>query len=188
MGKIIFSQRSGNAVEHGGVYFQDIPNPLDSWEKVHQDGATVTWFCDDATLDFQQFCKRFNVVVAAGGRVQNENGEVLMMLRRGHWDLPKGKVDEGEELEEAAVREVKEECGLSEVRLIQLLTVTYHTYFHKNKWCIKPTYWYVMESHSEQILIPQLEEDITELKWVSPDDHAWQVNSYASILDVMNAH
>jgi ADP-ribose pyrophosphatase YjhB (NUDIX family) len=51
------------------------------------------------------------IVMAAGGLVENEHGEILLIYRKKHWDLPKGKLDAGETLEECAVREVEEETG-----------------------------------------------------------------------------
>src|ERR1700704_2258892 len=71
--------------------------------------------------------KKFTLVQAAGGLVINEKNEILMIFRRGSWDLPKGKLDNGEKLEECAIREVKEETGLNNVLPISPLMITYHT-------------------------------------------------------------
>jgi len=51
-----------------------------------------------------------------------------MIFRRGKWDLPKGKLDKGETLEQCAVREVREETGLKKIKLQSPLMTTYHTY------------------------------------------------------------
>ena len=69
------------------------------------------------------------VITAAGGLVLNPNTEILMIFRRGHWDLPKGKLDEGETIVSCAVREVQEETGLSDIHVDQFLLMTKHTYF-----------------------------------------------------------
>ena len=74
------------------------------------------------------FFKKFTIVQAAGGMVKNEKNETLLIFRRGKWDLPKGKLDKGESLEECAVREVEEETGLKNVKLVSPLIITYHTY------------------------------------------------------------
>src|SRR5687768_2564827 len=55
------------------------------------------------------FQKKFTPVLAAGGLVQNEKEELLMIYRKGKWDLPKGKLDKNEKLEDCALREVMEE-------------------------------------------------------------------------------
>lgn len=112
---------------------------------------------------------QLKTIIAAGGLVFNENDELLMIYRRGKWDLPKGKLDEGERIEDCAVREVMEETGLKEITRGALLTISYHTYF--DKWVgeevIKETHWYKMTAPGTQSLIPQIEEDIELIRWVS---------------------
>lgn len=117
--------------------------------------------------EWKRFTQKHITVKAAGGLVLNGNGELLMMYRRGHWDLPKGKIDEGESDEAAALREVSEETGLHNIRIIKLLDTTYHTYIYGGENILKPSLWYLMESFGNEKLIPQVEEDITELKWVN---------------------
>ena len=76
----------------------------------------------------KSFFKKFTLVLASGGLIRNEQNEILLIFRRGKWDLPKGKLDAGETLETCAVREVEEETGLRNIELQQPLTITYHTY------------------------------------------------------------
>ena len=56
-------------------------------------------------------------IIAAGGLVTNKHNELLMIFRRAKWDLPKGKLDEGESIEACAVREVEEETGIKNISL-----------------------------------------------------------------------
>ncbi|MBS1619737.1 MAG: NUDIX domain-containing protein [Bacteroidetes bacterium] len=105
-------------------------------------------------------------IVAAGGIVQNERGEVLIMFRRGYWDLPKGKVEKGEKIYNAARREVEEETGVQIATQAEPAIVTYHCYFLKGKNCIKETHWYHMTAKEGQDkLVPQTEEDIEQVLW-----------------------
>ena len=127
-------------------------------------------------------------IIAAGGLVENEKGEILMMFRRGFWDLPKGKLDEGESIETCAVREVQEETGLQNVQLIYFLCKTYHEYFDKwiNEDVIKESWWYLMKSSSLEKLIPQTEEDIEKLIWVDKKEmDKYLGNTYPSIKEVI---
>jgi 8-oxo-dGTP pyrophosphatase MutT (NUDIX family) len=119
--------------------------------------------------DFETYKKDKKVIEAAGGLVFNEKKELLMIFRRGFWDLPKGKVDEGETLEQCAVREVQEETGLHNIKLIEFLTTTYHTYTLNNQSILKPSHWYKMEHWGDETLIPQTEEDITAIKFVTKE-------------------
>ncbi len=131
------------------------------------------------------FCDSFKRISAAGGRVHNERDEVLMIFRREKWDLPKGKVDKGESIHQAAVREVMEECGLLYVERLEKLGIIYHTYFHKEKWVLKDTHWFKMAASNQEKLTPQLEEDITAIAWINPSDQDWKTNTFPSIIDVM---
>jgi 8-oxo-dGTP pyrophosphatase MutT (NUDIX family) len=109
------------------------------------------------------------LIEAAGGLVLNERGNLLMIFRRGKWDLPKGKRDAGESIETCAVREVEEETGLAGVQLMKAVGQTNHSYLDPftNLPTLKITYWFMMYASSLQPLIPQTSEDITEIRWVS---------------------
>jgi 8-oxo-dGTP pyrophosphatase MutT (NUDIX family) len=137
-------------------------------------------------LHWHEFQDSFKCIAAAGGRVENEDDHILMIYRRDKWDLPKGKVDKGESIHQAAVREVMEECGLQYVERGVKLGVIYHMYFHKEKWVLKDTHWYKMRASKNEILIPQIEEDITAIEWVDPQTHPWKTNTFPSIEDVMS--
>lgn len=108
-------------------------------------------------------------IVAGGGLVTNRVGELLVIFRRGKWDLPKGKVDEGENVVETAVREVKEETGLKEVTVISKFANTYHTYIDGGEKVLKETCWYLMSSRSEK-LFPEEKENITKAEWLSKSE------------------
>lgn len=151
-------------------------------EKVH---AGIFVHPNLAELE-KTFRKKFTVIQAAGGLVVNDAGAVLMMLRRGKWDLPKGKLDPGESLETCAVREVQEETGLTEVILEKPLLVTYHTYDESGKHILKETHWYLLQAPGQQPLEPQTEEQITQLKWVPAAEVKQYINNtFPAIIDVL---
>ena len=108
-------------------------------------------------------------IAAAGGylvRMNDRNElELLLIFRRGKWDLPKGKVDPGETVQEAGIREVEEEVGAKGLEIILTLNESHHTYPHKGRLVFKTTSWYVMTTTSDD-LTPQAEEDIQKLEWV----------------------
>lgn len=127
-------------------------------------------------------------IIAGGGLVLNDAGELLMIYRRGKWDLPKGKLDEGETIEECAVREVEEETGISGIERGQLISIGYHEYFdrHLQEEMIKETHWYAMRVKGKQDLIPQTEEDITEVKWVKGEElENCLLDSYPNVVELI---
>lgn len=132
------------------------------------------------------FFKYFTPIEAAGGIVQNENKEVLFIYRLQKWDLPKGKVEPEEDLEDCAVREVKEETAAQNLTLVNKIGETYHTYNAYGKHFIKTTHWYYMTCPALQKLVPQTEEDIAAIKWMSPENLDEVLNNtYASIKDIL---
>ncbi len=142
----------------------------------------------DADLDKlkKAFFRHFTPVTAAGGVVENEHREILLIFRRGKWDLPKGKLDSGETIEQCALREVEEETGLRNVILKKPLTVTFHTYDEFGKHILKDSHWYLMKVTGPQQLVPQTEEDIQELKWVKKKDlPAYFGNTFPSVREVL---
>jgi 8-oxo-dGTP pyrophosphatase MutT (NUDIX family) len=127
-------------------------------------------------------------IIAGGGLVLNDAGELLMIFRRGKWDLPKGKLDEGETILECAVREVQEETGLQQIEHGELIGITYHEYFdpYLKEEVIKESHWFAMRVRGEQVLIPQTEEDITEIKWVVGDGlEECLRNSYDNVVEII---
>lgn len=132
--------------------------------------------------------KHFTRIQAAGGLIENEKNEILMIFRRGKWDLPKGKLDKGETLEACAVREVKEETGLKNVQLKKFILTTFHTYNEFGRHILKESHWYSMKAASSQPLKPQTEEDIQQIEWVKPSALGEKLkNTFPSIKDVIES-
>jgi 8-oxo-dGTP pyrophosphatase MutT (NUDIX family) len=130
----------------------------------------------------------YRPVPAAGGLTFNEHNDILMIFRRGKWDLPKGKIDAGEKTDECALREVSEETGLQSLELGGKLCDTYHIYMQDGEHLLKHTAWYIMHGTSADKLKPQHAEDILEAKWVAQKDLAPLANkSYEAIKDVLRA-
>lgn len=129
----------------------------------------------------------FKVILAGGGVVFNAYNEILLMYRRGFWDLPKGKLDESETIEQCAVREVQEETGLTKINIQEKIINTYHTYQEKGKYILKESHWFKMKVNNKPILIPQIEEQIEIAKWVSQEDVKKYISQmYPSIRDVLS--
>lgn len=117
---------------------------------------------------FDDFSENFLLIKAAGGIVQNEHSQILMIHRLSKWDLPKGKMEQGEDAVSTALREVEEECGIANLQISHPEPIiTFHTYELNGTHILKQTYWYHMRSLSKGNLIPQIEEGIDLVRWVS---------------------
>lgn len=125
---------------------------------------------------------RFRFVRAAGGVVTDPQGNSLLIFREGCWDIPKGMVEPGESLAQAAIREVEEETGISHIALDSLLVKTYHIYNKYGGWHLKQTSWFRMHTSAAQPTVPQTAEGITRAEWVPPTlCHTHLASSFASL-------
>ena len=130
----------------------------------------------------KKFLKKFPNVIAGGGKVYNDKGKVLFIYRNDKWDLPKGRVENKESIEEGAMREVEEETGVENLSIDRFLQETYHIYKSKGRYRLKVTYWYLMNTDFDGELSPQLEEGITKAVWkTNGEAQSALENSYANV-------
>ncbi|AMC12196.1 hypothetical protein Lupro_04655 [Lutibacter profundi] len=138
--------------------------------------------CDNVEKCWEQFKLNFTIQEAAGGKVLNTTKDVLFIYRFNKWDLPKGKLEKGESIEQCAVREVEEECGITDLKIEKQLQTTYHIFVREEKFILKITYWFLMHSNYTGKLTPQTEEGITKV--VFKDEIATEkalLNTYENI-------
>lgn len=130
----------------------------------------------------KHFLKLLPNVIAGGGKAYNANNEILFIYRNDKWDLPKGKIEGKESIEETAIREVEEETGVEGLKITKPLPTTYHIFKRNGKHKIKITYWFEMKTKYDGKLYPQEKEGITRVEWL--DEKSAQKaleNSYANI-------
>ena len=187
---VICSKSDNYSENHSSVVFanpeysdlSEIPAWFDNFKNVQ----TLYIPSDNPEETFRKFASHFTEINAAGGVVENPEGEYLFIFRNGVWDLPKGKQEDGEDISLTAVREVEEECGVRNIELGDLLCITWHTYHRDGKFYLKHTYWYKMSDPVKEKLKPQLEEDITSAVWIKKDDVMECLkNTYPSIKEVI---
>ena len=140
------------------------------------------------TATFDSLKSQFKEVFAAGGVVESECGELLMIELRNRWDLPKGHIEVGESESVAALREVEEETGVvAEIVGDEPITVTWHAYNTYGSWELKRTSWWAMQALRGE-LKPQREEGITNIVWCAKREVEVKLkNSYPTIKRVVEA-
>lgn len=170
-GKILFL--NANAEQ-----FYQIVLFLDKQENTRISEITL-WIQDKKT--FKEELKQYFEVIKASGGVVIHRDKVLMIFRRGKWDLPKGKIDDNEDAPTAALREVAEECNL-QTQIKEKICTTWHHYWMNGKIVVKKTKWYAMTTPQPQQASPQHEEDIEEIRWVSlPQAYELSNDSFPSV-------
>jgi ADP-ribose pyrophosphatase YjhB (NUDIX family) len=190
---VIFAQTgdSGNTgmagaftfVSQGKVDTMLIENAIKSGNK------SICVQCKDVEASWQSFREQFEFVQAAGGLVINGEKKILFIFRNDKWDLPKGKVESGESIVDGAAREVEEECSISDLNVVNLLTESWHTYNQKGDQMIKSTVWYLMEYKGSKVPAPQIQEGITEVVWLGESDlEMIYKNTYPSVIDVLETY
>ena len=159
---------------------------LDRFEESNDEYLCITHPDIDELFGFVADCFRY--IEAAGGLVALPDHRILLIKRLGKWDLPKGKAEKGESLQETALREVMEECGLAtDPKITRELAHTFHTYHQNGNHILKHTVWYAMSYDGDDTLYPQFAENITDAVWMPETklNIALQ-NTYESIKQVLD--
>lgn len=146
----------------------------------------IVFECDDLEASWKIFKNQFTVRKAAGGLVLNQKNELLLIKRKGLWDLPKGHLEEGEKNKQAALREVTEECGIHGQTIASKTETTYHVYYLNNLTILKPSAWYLMNYMGNEKTESQIKEGITEAVWIPIKDISEYIpNSYPSVASLL---
>jgi 8-oxo-dGTP pyrophosphatase MutT (NUDIX family) len=141
----------------------------------------------DPSEIYKMITEKYKYMVAAGGVVRNDNGQILLIQKKGHWDLPKGKMEGSESPQDAAVREVKEECGLNELAVDGSLSTTYYLFEEGENLVLKETHWFNMKSNEPGPFTGDAKEGITEVRWINKME--WkdmQEASYRSVIELLD--
>lgn len=186
---LLFSEQE----ERGFILAPDFKGQNDFFDWVNQVYHLETKGCfqfkKDAEKCFETFQSIHQIIIAAGGLVIDDQERLLVIKRLNKWDLPKGKVEENENIKEAAVREVAEECGLKDVSIIGTLPDSWHCYTLKGHRILKRTYWFEMKSNEPSDLIPQVEEDITEVDFMNVSEvKKAKENTYQSLVPLFDSY
>ncbi|MCD8173866.1 MAG: NUDIX domain-containing protein [Alistipes sp.] len=165
---------------------ESFANIVENLEKYKQ----VAVVADDPEGELRRFMANFRLVDAAGGVVTGPGGSLLMILRNGRWDLPKGHREKDEQPLACALREVYEETAVEVGTYTDdpLLTETLHFYPLHGEWILKRTYWYAMRAAGDGVPVPQTAEGITAVEWVpSAEVQGKAAGCFPSVREVLAA-
>lgn len=166
-------------------------SPLLNELETNKEAKNIILETSDLSKSWNVFKKQFIRIKAAGGVVVDKNGRILVIKRLGVWDLPKGKVEKNESLEEAAIREVEEECGITGLTIKKRIKSIFHLYrspFHTkpNNFVLKKTFWFEMAYEGNEIPTPQVSENIVEARWMTQTELSdFFSNTYQNLAELM---
>lgn len=188
-GVIKRNQQAGNVLEVIGTDSEEL-KCLVNWLFGEEKAVfTVQVVVEEPELVWKEFQQLFVFIEAAGGLVANKRDELLFIHRLGKWDLPKGKMESGEIPVESALREVEEECGITQLVAKESFGETYHMYQHKGQVVLKRTHWFLMEYGGEEELVPQAEEGIEKAVWVKAKEMEEQIeHTYVSLKSMLRRY
>lgn len=174
---------------------QTMPEVRNWFSRFINETKTNTLMIQDNPDEFMTavFSQAFTQIEAAGGIVKR-NGQMLFIFRNEKWDLPKGKIDAGETPEEAAIREVEEECGINKHRIVKSLQPTWHIYQSTWKgsageWILKKTHWFEMEYTGTENGTPETGENISEIRWFEKEDFELILqNTYSNLKSIIHLY
>jgi 8-oxo-dGTP pyrophosphatase MutT (NUDIX family) len=176
-GHVLFLNATGTtAIQAINVLEKEIPKQMLSITMATREKA-----------DVEEKVKGLYKVIKAAGGVVVKDDKWLFMYRRKKWDLPKGKLDKGENSKTAAIREIEEETGVKALVRDKICT-TWHTYTMNNSRILKRTKWYLFDCLDDSNMSPQAEEQIEKLDWYTPvEAKSILINSFSSIRYVVDS-
>ena len=175
------------------LIYDALPDSIDSLLKIMTEKKlkktySVTFTLKNKKEVIKNLKKKFKVIKAAGGIVQNNENKILFIYRLGKWDLPKGKKDKGEKIKDCAVREVEEETN-TKVKIIKKNCTTWHTYTRYKKFILKKTVWYKMKCIDDSKMKGQKKEKIEKVRWMENKIiNEILINSYKSLSYVVKKY
>lgn len=186
---IIFIPKADEPAEGLKIKFKELPMSREELkpllDKVELDNPLYI-LCRDVKQAFKTYFKNYKKIKAAGGIVCRKE-KYLIIKRNGLWDIPKGRIEKGEDRELAAIREIEEECGIEGPKIESFITKTYHIFKYKGVDAIKTTFWYSLNYDGPKETLPQRLEGITKAKWVSYDRLlGLRGNTYGSINQLLD--
>lgn len=184
-----FSEETFDGIDRADVSAYDVENVIVKIKRWLEDDSVecLDLGDTDGVVVASAVKSLFWQAPAAGGVVMIDN-QFVAIERNGIPDLPKGHIEKGETPEVAAVREVEEETGITDLTIIRELPATWHCYLLNGIWTIKKTSWFLMKTASGMKNVPQTEEGISKVYLINingEDFDNFRNNTFASLRPVV---
>lgn len=102
---------------------------------------------------------------------REENGELKFLIlkyRFGHWDFPKGSIEEGESELDTVKREIAEETGFEQVKIIEGFKEKIGYYYRaKGNLVYKTVTYFLAETKHKEV---KLSQEHVDYAWISVDE------------------
>jgi diadenosine hexaphosphate hydrolase (ATP-forming) len=103
----------------------------------------------------------------AGGIVLNDNNEIVLVLNKlKYWAFPRGHIEPNEIPLDAAIREIKEETGITELELVKDLGSYTRKRLNENKMMKSQMYLF----KTTQTKLNPIDKQISDLEWVKKEE------------------
>jgi 8-oxo-dGTP pyrophosphatase MutT (NUDIX family) len=125
---------------------------------------------------------------AAGGVVFRDDGPLQVLLikdRYGHWTLPKGHLDGNESNEQAALREIAEETGVTGSIVAPLGTIAYQV-MKKGQLRDKTVAFFLVRAQSYTTALPP-DDEVQAVVWSAPEEALRRIDQYQQVRDILRA-
>lgn len=166
-------------IESNYIVFTDVDLSLPNWPHrapiifedlahLFENNSGFQIISETPLVSLYTFFNAFKSIRTAGGLVEHEQSRsFLWMSRLGYLDLPKGKIEKGEDTLTAAIREIQEETGLSGYFTpFKTLHNTYHVYKFRGHSIFKENHWFHLIYSGSTSVQPQIEEGISAVFWL----------------------
>jgi len=125
---------------------------------------------------------------SAGGIIfRKRDGEAELCLIRddyGYWTFPKGKLEAGETPQQAAVREVGEEVGVTPLRVVAEVGTTRYRFHIGNQVCRKTVHWFLMQVPPDAQCTPVPAERVRDAGWF-PTRRTLAMSGYRNLRPIL---
>lgn len=170
------------------IWSFECPDSFETLSSACQNTVGFQILSKQPLVSMHSFFAVFQMIRTAGALVEDkQTRSFLWITRLGFLDLPKGKIEKGEDTLTAAIREIQEETGLSgHFAPVKPLHNTYHVYKFKERSIFKENHWFHLNYSGSTLVQPQIEEGISAVFWLKESEWKQRLHeTYAGLQEML---